>query len=289
MASIQKRNDKWQARVRRQGHSPRSKSFASRADAQRWVRQVEQELDRSGLAYDPSQLERTTVADLLTRYRAEITPKKRGWIAEDSRLEVFLREPWVGLPLSRVTPQTFTQFRDRRLTQVSPGTVIRELGLLRAVFELARREWDIPLHENPLARIRKPKAAKGRERRLRPLEQNSLLEAARQARSGWLVHGITLAIETGMRRGELLNIRAEHIDIEKRLLRIPETKTDVPRTIPLTGRALTVLRQLMDEQSDTGERLFPVSANAFQLAWERCRQRAAHAIEGIDDLRFHDR
>lgn len=69
MASLRKRNDKWQAQVRRTGHNARSKSFQNRADAQRWIRQTELELDRLALAYDPSRLERITVADLLTRYR----------------------------------------------------------------------------------------------------------------------------------------------------------------------------------------------------------------------------
>ncbi len=110
MASLRKRNDKWQARVRRTGHNPRSKSFLTRTDALRWIRQTEQELDRVGLAYDPSVLERMTVADLLNRYLAEITPSKRGAASERKRLEVFLRAEWAKLTLAGLTPQTFTRF-----------------------------------------------------------------------------------------------------------------------------------------------------------------------------------
>ena len=141
MASLRKRDDKWQAQVRRTGHSPRSKSFQTRTNALRWIRQTEQELDRVGLAYDPSVLERITVADLLNRYLAEITPSKRGAASERKRLEVFLPAEWGKLTLARLTPQTFTQHRDMRLRQVEHGTVIREIGLLHAIFEVARREW----------------------------------------------------------------------------------------------------------------------------------------------------
>lgn len=153
MTSLRKRKDKWQARVRRTGHSPQTKSFTNRADANRWVRQTEQELDRTTLAYDPSSLERMTVADLLRRYVRDVTPNKRGHASETKRIEVFLRHDWANLTLARITPQAFTQHRDKRLREVENGTVIRELGLLRAVFEMARREWDIPLQHNPIANV----------------------------------------------------------------------------------------------------------------------------------------
>ncbi|MCK5930887.1 MAG: hypothetical protein KAG89_01830 [Fulvimarina manganoxydans] len=82
MASVLKRNGKWQARIRRKGQSPRSKIFLNRADALKWVRQTELELDRAPLAYDPSILERTTVADILSRYADDVTPAKRGSASE---------------------------------------------------------------------------------------------------------------------------------------------------------------------------------------------------------------
>ena len=122
MASVLKRHDKWQARVRRQGHSPRSKVFHNRADALRWVRQTELELDRAALAYDPSTLERTTVADLLRRYVRDVTPGKRGHASQGKRIEVFLREKWANLSLARITPQVFTQHRDKRQSNSVGGS-----------------------------------------------------------------------------------------------------------------------------------------------------------------------
>jgi hypothetical protein len=107
MASLRKRNDKCQAQVRRTGHTPISKTFINRADALRWIRQTEQELDRSALAYDPSTLQRTTVADLLRRYASDVTPAKRGHASEAKRIEVFLRYDWANLTVARITPQAF--------------------------------------------------------------------------------------------------------------------------------------------------------------------------------------
>jgi len=288
VATLRKRNDKWQAIVRRTGHRARAKSFQKRADAQRWIRQTEQELDRAGLAYDPHILERLTVADLLRRYLAEITPNKRGKASEAKRIEVFMREKWAALSLARITPQTFTQHRDRRQRQVEAGTVIRELGLLHAVFEVARREWDIPLTENPLAKVRKPKAAAGRDRRLAANELTALLAACEDARNDWLKPGILLAVHTGMRRGEILNIRSRDLDLTHGLLTIPRTKTDRPRTIPLSTEAARILEQRKSDADEKSGRFFPVTANAFRLAWERCKHRATKNMPGIADLRFHD-
>lgn len=288
MASLHKLNDKWQARVRRSGHAPRAKSFLSRADAQKWIRQTELELDRTALTHDPASLERVTVADLLRRYVKDVTPGKRGRVSETKRIEVFLRYDWTSQSLARITPQTFTQHRDKRLREVRAGTVLRELGLLRAIFEIAKREWDIPLHENPVANVRKPRAAAGRNRRLLADELDALRAACSSGRNDWLEPGILLAIETGMRRGEILNIRHSDVDTDAGLLSIPETKTDIPRTIPLSDRAVLILKPLLKASTGSDGRLFPVSANAFRLAWERSKRRAGKTLPGIASLRFHD-
>ena len=89
---------------------------------------------------------------------------------------------------------------------------------------------------------------------------------------------VELALETAMRRGELLNARYEYL--QNGLLSIPITKTGVPRTIPLTPRALTVIRAL--PRSISGYFL-PTSANALRLSWERAKRRAM-----LEDLHFHD-
>ena len=72
-----------------------------------------------------------------------------------------------------------------------------------------------------------PKITRGRDRRLESGEQEKLLSA-----SGELKRLIILALETGMRRGEILSIKKSHINFTRQTLLIPLTKTDTPRTIP---------------------------------------------------------
>ncbi|MHC2106470.1 tyrosine-type recombinase/integrase [Methylobacterium sp. CM6246] len=295
MATVRKRNGKWQAQVRRTGHPSRARSFTTKPEAQRWIRDVEAELDAAE-AQPVTQaqagaklLASTTIADLLTRYRDTVTPRKRGHIPEINRLNAFLGQPWASLPLSDATPQVFSRYRDDRARQVSPGTIIRELGLLRSVFETAQNEWDVPLSANPVARVRKPTAPEGRTRRLAEGELDSLLKPSSIGRTTWLRNAIQLAIETGMRRGELLNVRWSDVDLRAGLLKIPRTKTGISRRIPLTSKAVSILTEKRSEPGARNEEhVFCVKPDAFQLAWQRCKLRASRSKPGILDLRFHD-
>jgi integrase len=289
MANIRFRKGKWQVQVRRHGHASRTQSFVLKADAQRWARHTEAELDRALIPNDPRALSTVTIADVLTRYRETVTPSKRGRASEDKRIEVFLRQDWSRLPLTKASPVVFSCFRDARLKEVQPGTVLRELGLLRAVFETARKEWGYASLPNPMIGLKKPKAPEGRDRRLRPGELEALTKACSAITGPWLLHAIQLAVETGLRRGELLGIRWRDVNLEAAVLRVPFTKTGKARTIPLTDRAVEILRARKAASATDAEHAFPVSPNAFRLAWERCKRRAEKAgCTGIQELRFHD-
>jgi integrase len=288
MATIRNRNGKWQVQVRRNGHPARTKSFLSKRDAIQWARQTEAELDATALHHDPRVLERTTIRDLLLRYRQEVTITKRGQASECTRIDVFLRQTWADKPLSQATPQVFSRYRDERLHTVSAGTVIRDLGLLRAIFEVARLEWDTPLVENPVAKVRKPKAPDARERRLMPGELDHLLRACEANRNDWLRCGILLAVETGMRRGELFSIRWADVGFDAAILLIRKTKNGHARRIPLTTKVVKLLGEATSTEHKPRERVFPVTADAFRLCWERCKRLAGEKAPGLLDFRFHD-
>ncbi len=86
-----------------------------------------------------------------------------------------------------------------------------------------------------------------------------------------------------MRRGEILSIRWKDVDLQRRYVRVTETKNGNPRAIPLSKAAMTLLGALKVSQGQSDGVVFPVSANALRLAWERLKRRA-----GVQDLRFHD-
>ncbi|MEK9285680.1 site-specific integrase, partial [Bradyrhizobium sp. ISRA442] len=181
--------------------------------------------------------------------------------------------------LNNLSGMLVTQYRDDRLKMVKPASVRRELVVLRHVFEVARREWGLPVKENPVKQIRLPEDARPRERRLLG-EDERQLHAAIGKRSAWYLRPfIILLVETGMRRGELLSIRWRDIDFGNSTVQILKTKNGHPRRIPLTPEAIRTLQNL--PRSD--DKVFPVAANAVRLAWERLRVRA-----GLTSLRLHD-
>ncbi|WP_430402525.1 integrase [Hyphomonas sp.] len=281
MANIRKRGDRWQVQIRRK-HAPNlSRSFIKRADAEVWGREMEVEADRHCLKHDPRELDRVTLGELVSRYRDEICVSKKSRDVEFTLLNAFLQHRLAKLPLSQVTTFEFAKYRDERLKRVSASGLNRELSPLQHMFEIARSEWGLPLQDNPVKGMRKPQNNVPRSRRLRGEEYERLLSAAERRRVEYLKPIIILAVETAMRRGELLGARRRDLGEGMHTLYIPDTKTGVPRTIPLSEMARSQLVHI-DRLSDE-ERLFDVSSNAFKLTWRRTVDAA-----GLVDLHFHD-
>jgi integrase len=116
------------------------------------------------------------------------------------------------------------------------------------VFEVARNEWGLPIRENPLSKLKFAGCDQRRERRLRPGELDKLIQAASGCRNKLIAPIVTLALETAMRRGEILAIKSEHFDPAKRTLLIPESKNGRARTIPLSMSALELLSAHTDKE-----------------------------------------
>lgn len=284
MASIRKRANRWQVQVRRKHASPISKSFLLKADAEAWARSMEVEADKRTLQHDPRLLDATSLGDLVRMYRDTVCQTKKGRDVEVILLNAFLRHPIAIKPLSAIKTADFARYRDERLKVVSPSGLNRELSPLQHMFSVARSEWGLPITENPIAALRKPENNAGRERRLAQGELERLLEAARTTRKGYMAPAITLAVETAMRRGEILNIRPRDFSEGFRSLRIPITKTGRARTIPITQAAVEAVESLLGAFNPmTDDFLIPISANAFRLAWDRIVDKAQ-----IGDLNFHD-
>jgi integrase len=137
----------------------------------------------------------------------------------------------------------------------------------------------LPLPENPFGKLRLRLPPNRRERRLRQGALDRLIAAARSCRNPLILPIILLAVATGMRRGEILSLRWDHIACDKHSFPIPHTKNGHTRTLPLTSDAVEVI----DRVTRTGGSGVPMTANAFRLAWDRVRARA-----GLADLHFHD-
>jgi integrase len=223
------------------------------------------------------------VADSVSRYRDEVVPRKRGADRETLTLNAFLRQPLAQVALSDVTTGMVSAYCAERLRRVRPGTLNRELDILRHAFVMVRRDWDVPLAHNAFADVRRPKDANPRERRLHSDEADRLLSASGRCRNPYVRFLVQLALETAMRRGELLNMRWRDVSIERRTLHIPVTKNGHARSIPLSTGALATLRTLSDREASGSERILPITRDAAKMAWKRLVRRA-----GLVNLGFHD-
>ncbi len=278
MASIRKRGNRWQVQVRRINQPTVTKSFVSHTDAQRWAREQERLADRGALSRPKNT--GLTMGDLLRDYLAKVTPRKRG-ICEPFVIGQLLRGELEPLRLSGISPAPFAKYRDDRLASVKPSTVVRELTILQHAIDIAADEWGWPIKSNPLKTVRRPRVDRGRERRLEKGEETTLLAACKKARTPWLLPAVQLAIETAMRRGEILNARWANLSEGRNLLTIPETKTGIPRQIPLSAEARRIIEGLREKAK--GERIIPTTPLALRLSWVRALRRAQ-----IEGLHFHD-
>lgn len=279
MATITKRKDSWFVQIRRKGFTPRYASFDSKLEAQIWARNIEAKIDvrqAPTAAIDSLQL---SVSSLIDRYICEITPSKRSSHSEALRLSKMQRHSLCNLPVKSLTPAAIAAYRDDRLRHVTVGTVRRELSLLHHVITVANKEWGIRIGGNPVADVQLPKLNNRRDRRLNDGEFERLSAAMEASKNSFVASIINLAIETAMRRGEILCLEWRFVDLANRTAYIPQTKTGSPRTIPLNDRARSILIGL----PRCGERVFPVSMEAFKSAWRRLVIAA-----GLKDLRFHD-
>ena len=279
MATIRRRGKTYHVQIRKVGYPPVTKSFSSITVARKWTKATEADMERRLSVSVPSTL---TVGDLLERYEFEVIPTHKG-----NRREIYksrtLRKNFSKIRLCDLSPSDVRQYRDIRLKTISPATLRRELAVLSSAINHAPKEWEIFVSTNPVTAISVPRTANARSRRLEADEQNRLLSAS----NGELRRIIIIALETGMRRGEILQIRRSHINFTLQTLLIPLTKTDTPRTIPLSSRAVVSLREQISISGNIAPiretPLFSLLPDSLSQAFRRLCRRL-----DIQNLHFHD-
>ena len=203
-------------------------------------------------------------------------------VSEDTlRLNALCRRPICKLSMRALTPGQVAAYRDARLKEVSNGTVIRELSYFSSIINHARREWGINI-ANPVILVRKPSTPASRSRTLDDNEMARLMAVLKPQgrRSIWMLPLVLFALETAMRRGEILALRWDCIDMKNQTAHLELTKNGESRTVPLSSTAVKILSEL--PRSIDG-RVFPMNAAAVAERFKQVKIRAE-----IDDLRFHD-
>ena len=280
MASIRPRYDDlgnatgWQVRITRQGFPQQNKMFRSKREAETWATDVESKMLR-GSWLDTAEADSTTLADALDRYGREVSALKKSGKIELYRIGTLKTDKIAKLHLSRIRGADLAEYRDRRLAAgLSDSSVRLELALISNLFTVAMKEWRMEGLRNPVLAVRKPSPGKARDRRLSADEEKRLMgECAPPLKAI-----IRFALETGMRRGEIQKLLWKDVDLGNCTAKLFDTKNGEDRTIPLSSRAIAVLKGL---PRNINGKVFPGVDISHSFA-------AACVRASIDDLRFHD-
>ena len=286
---------RYRALVRVKGHKAKTATFLKRADAVTWAQDTETRIRQS--KYFPDRLiesEKHTLSDLLDRYKREVLPRKRGK-KQTGQLE-WWRSQIGNHKLKDLTPALISEYRDKLAKEKSgrtgkdrtAATVNRYLALLSHACTVAVKEWQW-MAVNPLVQISKPREAQGRTRFLSDEEKERLLVTCRSSESMHLYPVVVLALSSGMRRGEILGMKWENVDLKNRRITLVQTKNGERRVVPLVGKAYELVRDLYLKMEPEGYSfVFPSPGNPAQsicirTAWGTALKRAR-----IKNFRFHD-
>jgi integrase len=297
MASIQERKTadgsiRYRVQVRVRGFPTVSETFERKTDAKRWAAKTENEI-RDRKYFRSLEAQRHTLKDAIQRYLKLPSIKSRKSY-KDKRTQLGWWEREIGdYLLIDVTPSVIAEKRDKLLNEKTrrnltraPASVNRFLAVLSHMFTVAVKEWGW-LDFNPVQNVSKPREPRGRDRYLTDDERERLVKACRESKSKYLYPVVMLALTTGMRRSEVLNLKWQDISLPNKRITLRETKNREIRSVPLVGEAEILLKDLSKIRRIDTDLVFPTEEGdkPFDLKtpWAHALKRAK-----IEDFRFHD-
>lgn len=276
---------KYLAQVRLKGHPITSATFSRKTDAQKWAQDTESAI-RNGKYFRTSEAQRHTVGELVDRYIRDVLPRKPKSETKQ-RAQLLWWKARIGQHrLSSLTPPLIAEQRDILARDREAATCNRYLAVLSHACNIATREWDW-LDENPCRKVTRLPEPRGRVRYLSDDERDRLLAACKESPSPLLYPIVLVALTTGARQGEILNLRWSEVDLERGVIRLLETKNDERRAVPISGPALEKLKRLSKVRRIDTDLVFPHPSKpepvTIRTHWDRALK-DAH----ISDFRFHD-
>lgn len=226
-----------------------------------------------------SEAAKSTLSLLLDKYEAEVTPRKKSAKSELTRIGKIRRYPVAELSVYTIGPDDIQEFLSTLEEEglASPGQR-KYCALISHVFNMAVKRWRMKV-ANPIAVMELPAYGKARDRRLETGEEAPLL-AALDKENLYAGAFMRLAIETAMRRGELLGLTWDDVNLKDATIRLRDTKNGEGRGIPLSKAAVKTLQALPFPH--TGN-VLPIHESALRGAWGRAKEKT-----GIIELRVHD-
>lgn len=279
-----------------------SRTFTLKTEAKAWASRNESEI----LAGERGDLPDKTFGELLTRYRDEVSCTKKGAHWEEIRINRILGyspklrefthapDPIALVKLQNLDSTAVSEWRDRRLaTGVSESSVRREWNQLSSACSIAAGEWKW-LKLNPFSKaagVKRPRNSVHREHTLSPADLEALQSVA-DAREGGSWRRVMLCVrfcnETAMRAGEMIFLgeNPQHVNVERRVARLPDTKNGKAREVALSAEAIRIWTQA--KENATGGSVWGFDSGSLDSAWRKLRDETAKTHPEVKRLHFHD-
>jgi integrase len=243
MASIYKRNGKWRVEIRKIGSKGIHKSFIVKDEAIRFARETEVKIEQ-GLYQDLTLAKTTKLKDVLAQYRDRVSINKKGYEQERYKINKIIRSDIADKTLSQLTPLVLFEFIDLQKKLYTASTINKSITIINLALNFAERFLGISLNKNPLKFIKRLKESQFVGQVIEPNEEALLLKHAEFSKLYWLKVAIILGIDCGLRRGEILKLKAEDINYKNNTAILRDTKNGETREIGLSSRAIQELNKL---------------------------------------------
>jgi integrase len=292
MASIQKRGNSFRVRIFRKSKPSISNTFNNRHDAEKWARLIEVQLEqgtyieKSITKYIPEEI---TIQEAIDRHIKSHVINKSNSRSEIGILQI-LSKKWVDRKLNSISKIDVIHLRDELVSlNRASSTINHYYNAISKLFQTAINEWGVPL-DNPTTAIRRAPEPIGRMKRFCHEAELIFLKECSGFESIRLREIVIVAIETGMRCGELLTMRWEDIDLKNRKVLLRKTKNGCSRNVPLSSRALSTLNEIY--KVDSHLVVFPFNhwelRRQFNKVLNICKEKYTQRPNPFEDIRFHD-
>lgn len=301
MASIQQRINKngtkvWRAIIRIKGHPTVCDHFNRKQEALDWANDTERQI-KLGKYNFRKQDQKKTVANLIDRY-IDDGALEHHKAAKDTKRHLDHFKSAIGsYALTYITPELLIDERKKLLETASPqknprtpATVNRYFSSLSGALQYGCKNlrW---IDENPCANLLKLKESPRKRRVLTSDEELRLLEACKSSKNPYLYCITLMALTTGARKGEILNLTWDCIDFENRLACIRDSKNGKPRKIGLVDSVLTDLKEIWINRDPVKPQVFasktPFGKIDIKKAWQNALQKAEIKNFVFHGLRHH--
>jgi len=243
MASIYKRKGKWRVEIRKIGSKGIHKSFIIKDDAIRFARETEVKIEQ-GLYQDLALSKTTTLKDVLAQYRDRVSVNKKGYDQERYKVNKIIRSDIADKTLSQLTPLVLFEYIEQQKKLYTASTVNKSITIINLTLNFAERFLGISLNKNPLKFIKRLKESQFVGQVIEPYEEALLLKHAEFSKLYWLKTAIILGIDCGLRRGEILKLKAEDINFKNNTAVLRDTKNGETREIGLSQRVIQEIKKL---------------------------------------------